>query len=147
MNLELKDSMSHWMVSLLRQLCYIWWPMMSCSKNSSRLRFVHRMCSVTSFYRDKILILLGTPRQVRDLQRTLTMKCILLHRNVTYSSSNKCCTDHQGMGWWKKQWLPVHGLNPVGQLKWTTLTCTNPSMFFLLFSLVTTNTTKFKRLF
>ena len=131
MNLGLKDSMSHWMVSLLRQLCYIWWRMMSCSKNSSRLHFVHRMCSVTSFYHDEILILLGTLRQVRDLQRTLTMKCILSHRNVTYSSSNKCCT----------------GLNPVWQLKWTTLTCTNPSMFFVLFSLVTTNTTKFKRLF
>ena len=61
--------MSHWIFSLFRQLCYIWWRMMmTCSKNSSHLHFVHRMCLVTSFYHDEILS--GTLRQVRDLQRT-----------------------------------------------------------------------------
>ena len=47
------------------------------------------------------------------------------------------------MGWLTKQWPPVRGLNPVRQLKWTTLTCINPSMFFAFFSSVTKNTTRF----
>ena len=61
----------------------------------------------------------------------------------THPLANVERTDHQGMGWWTKQWPPVRGLNPVRQLKWTTVTCINPSMFFVLFSSVTKNTTRF----
>ena len=35
-----------------------WWPVL---KNSSRLHFVHRMCLVTSFFHDKILMFTWNP--------------------------------------------------------------------------------------
>ena len=43
---------------------------MNCSRNSSQLHFVHRMCKETSFYHDEILMFTRNPSQVRDLQRT-----------------------------------------------------------------------------
>ena len=128
-----------------------WWPVL---KNLSHLHFVHRMCQVTSFYQDEILMFTRNPSTGEKSSKNFQpIQCLwnvsyyigALRTNfLTYFES----TDHREMGWWTKQCPSVHGLNPVGQLKWTTLAIA-PTLrcFFISYSSVTTNTTKVRQLF
>ena len=140
MNLELKESMSHWIVSLFRQLCHIWWRMMMTnSKNSSNLHFVHRMCEVTSFYQDEILMFTTNPSTgERSSKNFQPIQCLW---NVSYYIGTLLTHLLTNVALITKDW--GDGQNNVLQLKWTTLICTNPSIFFVLFPLDTINTTKY----
>ena len=98
----------------------VWrWPVL---KNSSRLHFVHRMCLVTSFFYDEILMFTRNPSTgERSWKNFQPIQCLwnvsyyigALHTNfLTYFK----ISDYRGMGWWTEQCPPVHGL------EWTILT-------------------------
>ena len=81
---------------------------------------------------------------------SMSMKCILLQRSITYQFFNifwKHRSPRNGVMDRTMSFSPWT-INPVGQLKWTTLAI-SPTLrcFFVSFSSVTTNTTKFRRLF
>ena len=145
--------MSYWIVSLFRQLCYIWWRMMmSCSKNSSNLHFVHRMCEVTSFYQDEILMFTTNPS--KGERSSKNFEPIQCQWNVSYYVGTLHSHHLTYVALITKEWgdgentvLQSMDLTPLdnsNELPWHTPI---PSIFFVFFSLVATNTPKFWRLF
>ena len=93
-----------------------WWAVL---KNSSHLYLVHRMCQVTSFYHDEILMFTTDPSTgERSSKYFQPIQCLW---NVSYYMGplrTNCLTkfessDHRGMGWWTEQCPPVHGLTVI----------------------------------
>ena len=111
-----------------------WWPVL---KNLSHLHFIHRMCEVTSFYQDEILMFTKNPstgerssknfQPIQCLWNVSYYKGALRTNFLTYFES----TDHRGMGVMDR----TMSFSPWTKPRWTTQmnypsNFTNPSMFF-----------------
>ena len=111
-----------------------WWPVL---KNLSHLHLVHRMCQVTSFYQDEILMFTKNPSTgERSSKNFQPIQCLwnvssyigALRTNfLTYFER----TDHRGRGDGQNNVLQIMDFKP----RWTTQmnypsNFTNPSRFF-----------------
>nr|XP_058955682.1 uncharacterized protein LOC131782964 [Pocillopora verrucosa]XP_058955683.1 uncharacterized protein LOC131782964 [Pocillopora verrucosa] len=97
--------------------------MMTCSKNSSNLHFVHRICKVTSFYHDEILMFTRNPSQ--DIDFDLTNMANILDIPSLRTTVPLTDVDPYELKYLLPDWLPLENVKS-GQINlrctWFTLT-------------------------
>ena len=109
-----------------------WWPVL---KNLSHLHFIHRMCEVTSFYHDEILMFTRNPstgeRSSKNFQPIQCQWNVSYYKGELRTNFLTYLKAPITEDWGGGQNNVVHGLNPVGQLKWTTRAITPTLRCFL----------------